>query len=177
MAKDSKTAKRYARAIFELALDENNFDDWLEKLNLICESAKNREFNMILDSSKVTVETKFKLIDQVFGSSFGKLQLNFVKLLSKNQSFLLIDEIYNQFEYEYEKQNNKVRVLLSSPYKIDDNLKNKITEVAKTISGSDPQIEEKIDKSLIGGIVIKIGDSVIDGSLKNKLKQLKRELV
>ena len=55
--------------------------------------------------------------------------------------------------------------------------KNKITEVAKTISGSDPQIEEKIDKSLIGGIVIKIGDSVIDGSLKNKLKQLKRELV
>ena len=79
MAKDSKTAKRYARAIFELALDENNFDDWLEKLNLICESAKNREFNMILDSSKVTVETKFKLIDQVFGSSFGKLQLNFVK--------------------------------------------------------------------------------------------------
>ena len=148
MAKDSKTAKRYARAIFELALDENNFDDWLEKLNLICESAKNREFNMILDSSKVTVETKFKLIDQVFGSSFGKLQLNFVKLLSKNQSFFLIDEIYNQFEYEYEKQNNKVRVLLSSPYKIDDNLKNKITEVAKTISGSVPQIEEKIDKSL-----------------------------
>ena len=132
MAKDSKTAKRYARAIFELALDENNFDDWLNKLNLICESAKNREFKMILDSSKITVETKFKLIDQVYGSSFDKLQLNFVKLLSKNQSFLLIDEIYNQFENEYEKQNNKVRVLLSSPYKIDDNLKNKITEVAKT---------------------------------------------
>ena len=106
MAKDSKTAKRYARAIFELALDENSFDDWLEKLNMICESAKNREFKMILDSSKITVETKFKLIDQVFGSSFEKLQLNFVKLLSKNQSFLLIDEIYNQFEYEYEKQNN-----------------------------------------------------------------------
>ena len=73
MAKDSKTAKRYARAIFELALDENNFDDWLNKLNLICESAKNSEFKMILDSSKITVETKFKLIDQVFLTNYSSI--------------------------------------------------------------------------------------------------------
>ena len=105
------------------------------------------------------------------------MQLNFVKLLAKNQSFVLIDEIYNQLEHEFEKYNNKVRVTLSSPFKVDSNLRNKINELIKHISGSDPQIEEKIDDTLIGGIVIKIGDTVIDGSFKNKLKQLKRELV
>jgi F-type H+-transporting ATPase subunit delta len=56
-------------------------------------------------------------------------------------------------------------------------MRTKIEDVIKDISGGKPQIEEQIDSTLIGGIVIKIGDTVIDGSIKNKLKQLKRELV
>jgi len=177
MAKDSKTAKRYARAIFELALESKDFDTWLANIKLVCESSENHEFSMVLDSSKISSEDKNSLVDKVLGSKLSDLQLNFVKLLAKNQSFVLIDEIYNQLEHEFEKYNNKVRVTLSSPFKVDSNLRNKINELIKHISGSDPQIEEKIDDTLIGGIVIKIGDTVIDGSFKNKLKQLKRELV
>ena len=177
MAKDSKTAKRYAKAIFELALESKDIDTWLTNIRMVCESAKNHEFSMILDSSKISSEDKNSLVDKVLSSKLSDLQLNFVKLLAKNQSFLLINEIYNQFEHEFEKHNNKVKVTLSSPFKVDSNLRNKINELVKNISGSDPQIEEKIDDTLIGGIVIKIGDTVIDGSFKNKLKQLKRELV
>jgi len=100
-----------------------------------------------------------------------------LKVLSKNQSFLLIDEISKQFQYELDNQSNFVKVLLTSPYKIDNHMRTKIEDVIKDISGGKPQIEEQIDSTLIGGIVIKIGDTVIDGSIKNKLKQLKRELV
>lgn len=177
MAKDSKKAKRYARAIFELASENNNFTNWSEKLNLICDSSNNNDFKLILDSSKIPPDAKYKLIEEVFGSNLDKLQLNFLKVLSKNQSFLLIDEISKQFQYELDNQSNFVKVLLTSPYKIDDHMRTKIEDVIKDISGGKPQIEEQIDSTLIGGIVIKIGDTVIDGSIKNKLKQLKRELV
>ena len=76
-----------------------------------------------------------------------------------------------------EKRNNLIRVTVTSPYKISDDLKNQILNLVNDISGADSIIEEKIDSELIGGVVIRLGDTVIDGSLKNKVKQLRRELV
>ena len=65
MAKDSKTAKRYAKAIFELALESKDIDTWLANIRLVCESAKNHEFSMILDSSKISSEHKNSMDDKV----------------------------------------------------------------------------------------------------------------
>ena len=177
MIKDIKIAKRYARAIFDIASDDQSYDDWLIKLKLISDTRAEVNFANVLNSTKLSFPKKMNLIDDVFSNKLNKLQLNFLKLLTKNQSFFIIQDIYKQFLGLVEKRNNLIRVTVTSPYKISDDLKNQILNLVNDISGSDSIIEEKIDSELIGGVVIRLGDTVIDGSMKNKVKQLRRELV
>lgn len=177
MIKDIKIAKRYARAIFDIASEDQSYDDWLNKLKLISDTRAEVNFANALNSTKLSFSKKMNLIDDVFSNKLNKLQLNFLKLLTKNQSFFIIQDIYKQFLGLVEKRNNLIRVTVTSPYKISDDLKNQILNLVNDISGSDSIIEEKIDSELIGGVVIRLGDTVIDGSMKNKVKQLRRELV
>ena len=177
MIKDIKIAKRYARAIFDIASEDQSYDDWLNKLKLISDTRAEVNFANVLNSTKLSFSKKMNLIDDVFSNKLNKLQLNFLKLLTKNQSFFIIHDIYKQFLGLIEKRNNLIRVTVTSPYKISDDLKNQILNLVNDISGADSIIEEKIDSELIGGVVIRLGDTVIDGSMKNKVKQLRRELV
>ena len=177
MIKDIKIAKRYARAIFDIASEDQSYDDWLNKLKLISDTRAEVNFANLLNSTKLSFSKKMNLIDDVFSNKLNKLQLNFLKLLTKNQSFFIIQDIYKQFLGLVEKRNNLIRVTVTSPYKISDDLKNQILNLVNDISGADSIIEEKIDSELIGGVVIRLGDTVIDGSIKNKVKQLRRELV
>ena len=177
MIKDIKIAKRYARAMFDIASEDQSYDDWLNKLKLISDTRVEVIFANALNSTKLSFSKKMNLIDDVFSNKLNKLQLNFLKLLTKNQSFFIIQDIYKQFLRLVEKRNNLIRVTVTSPYKISDDLKNQILNLVNDISGADSIIEEKIDSELIGGVVIRLGDTVIDGSIKNKVKQLRRELV
>ena len=176
MIKDIKIAKRYARAIFDIASEDQSYDDWLNKLKLISDTRAEVNFANVLNSTKLSFSKKMNLIDDVFSNKLNKLQLNFLKLLTKNQSFFIIQDIYKQFLGLVEKRNNLIRVTVTSPYQISDDLKNQILNLVNDISGADSIIEEKIDSELIGGVVIRLGDTVIDGSIKNKVKQLRREL-
>ena len=177
MIKDIKIAKRYARAIFDIASEDQSYDDWLNKLKLISDTRAEVNFANVLNSTKLSFSKKMNLIDDVFSNKLNKLQLNFLKLLTKNQSFFIIHDIYKQFLGLIEKRNNLIRVTVTSPYKISDDLKNQILNLVNDISGADSIIEEKIDSEFICGLVIILGDTVIDGSIKNKVKQLRRELV
>ena len=177
MIKDTKIAKRYARALFDIASEDQSYNDWLDKLKLISDTETDKDFAIVLNSTKISLSKKINTIDEVFKGKLNTLQLNFLKLLTKNQSFSIIQDIHKQFVGQVEKLNNIIRVSVTSPYKISDDLKDQISNLVNEISGAESVIEEKIDSELIGGVVIRLGDTVIDGSIKNKVKQLRRELV
>ena len=177
MIKDTKIAKRYARALFDIASEDQSYNDWLDKLKLISDTETDKDFAIVLNSTKISLSKKMNTIDEVFKSKLNTLQLNFLKLLTKNHSFSIIEDIHKQFLDQVEKLNNIIRVSVTSPYKISDDLKDQISNLVNEISGAESVIEEKIDSELIGGVVIRLGDTVIDGSIKNKVKQLRRELV
>ena len=177
MIKDTKIAKRYARALFDIASEDQSYNDWLDKLKLISDTEADKDFANVLNSTKISLSKKMNIIDEVFKSKLNTLQLNFLKLLTKNESFSIIQDIHKQFLDQVEKLNNIIRVSVTSPYKISDDLKDQISNLVNEISGAESVIEEKIDSQLIGGVVIRLGDTVIDGSIKNKVKQLRRELV
>ena len=177
MIKDTKIAKRYARALFDIASEDQSYNDWLDKLKLISDIGEDENFAQVLNSTKISLSKKMNVIDEVFKSQLNTLQLNFLKLLTKNESFSIIQDIHKQFLDQVEKLNNIIRVSVTSPYKISHDLKDQISNLVNEISGSESVIEERIDSELIGGVVIRLGDTVIDGSIKNKVKQLRRELV
>ena len=76
-------------------------------------------------------------IDEVFKSKLNTLQLNFLKLLTKNESFSIIQDIHKQFLDQVEKLNNIIRVSVTSPYKISHDLKDQISNLVNEISGAE----------------------------------------
>ena len=123
MIKDTKIAKRYARALFDIASEDQSYNDWLDKLKLISDIGEDENFAQVLNSTKISLSKKMNVIDEVFKSQLNTLQLNFLKLLTKNESFSIIQDIHKQFLDQVEKLNNIIRVSVTSPYKISHDLK------------------------------------------------------
>ena len=112
-----------------------------------------------------------KNIDQV---EIEKRIKRFVNILKKNNDLSLVDEIVDKFNECYRKERNISKIEITSNAKMDSAILNKIIQKFN----NQIEIEEKIDKSLIGGMVIKVNnDILIDGSVKRKLEELKKDLV
>ena len=86
MIKDTKIAKRYARALFDIASEDQSYNDWLDKLKLISDTEADKDFANVLNSTKISLSKKMNTIDEVFKSKLNTLQLNFLKLLTKNDA-------------------------------------------------------------------------------------------
>ena len=112
-----------------------------------------------------------KNVDQV---EIEKRIRKFINILKKNNDLSLVDKIVDKFHECYREERNISKIEITSGAEIDSEILNKIIHKFN----NQIEIEEKIDKSLIGGIMIKINnDTLIDGSVKRKLKELKKDLI
>ena len=78
MIKDTKIAKRYARALFDIASEDQSYNDWLDKLKLISDTEADKDFANVLNSTKISLSKKMNTIDEVFKTKLNTLQLNFL---------------------------------------------------------------------------------------------------
>ena len=112
-----------------------------------------------------------KNVDEV---EINKRVKKFINILKKNNDLSLVDKIVDKFHECYREERNISKIEITSGAEIDSEILNKIIHKFN----NQIEIEEKIDKSLIGGIMIKINnDTLIDGSVKRKLKELKKDLI
>ena len=99
---------------------------------------------------------------------------NFIKILQKNNDLSLIDKIIQQYHKHHRNQRNISKIEISSAKKLNPEILNKLVQKFN----NQIEIEETVDKSLIGGIVLKIDDDILlDGSVKKKLENLKKNLI
>ncbi|MCK4591887.1 ATP synthase F1 subunit delta [Candidatus Parcubacteria bacterium] len=116
----------------------------------------------------------YETTKNVDGFEIEKRIKNFVDILKKNNDLSLVDKIVDEYNKHHRNQRNISRIEITSSNKLNPEILNKIIQKFK----KQIEIEEKIDKSLIGGMVIKIDNSLlIDGSVKRKLEDLKKNLM
>ncbi|MBR2526487.1 ATP synthase F1 subunit delta [bacterium] len=172
-------AKRYAEALIDLGKTE--------KISLVSISADLANIQLILTKSKdlfdvltnpmISVENKEVLISEVFGNEIDPLVANFLKLLSQKNRFGLIYDIFQIFNKLLDDINNIARIEVISAIELNDSEQADIQ--AKLASKLKKQIVIKynIDKSLIAGLVVKMGDDVMDMSVARKLDEYKMALI
>ena len=166
MAENLTVARPYAQATFEIALEENNLSGWQTMLEAMAVACKDQYF---MDSLKlapnpsVAADSLISLLKDILSES-GK---NFVKVIGENNRFEVIPEIFEEFVRLREKHEKRLECDLFSDSEIES-LKDKLAKKfdCKVI------LNQKIDKTLIGGAVLKIGDKVIDASVKTSLQNL-----
>lgn len=136
----------------------------------------NVQFEQLIRGSALGRDDKLQMIDRVVTGRATPLFANFLKVLAHHGRVDLLRSIRQQVEIEHERRAGKRRVSVSSAVELSSESVATIRSSLATSLGCDPILETRIDPSLIGGLVVRVGDTVYDGSLKTQVKQLRARL-
>ena len=171
------SARRYAQAAFELALEKDEFDTWSEDLGYLAGATENAEFSEFLDAPQVTVVQKVSLLDETVGGSISPLARNLVALLASRNSVHLLPKVAEAYQEMLDAHRGIERAEITSAVALSDEQQTRVENLLKEMVGKEIVLTVRIDPQILGGIVARVGDRVIDGSTRTKLEGLRRELV
>jgi F-type H+-transporting ATPase subunit delta len=174
---DSKISVRYSRAIFQSALENKILDSVNQDMIFISEICKTDETREFLHSPIIPPSKKENIFHKMLEGNVEKITLSLIDLIVKNGRESFIPAIARNFIYETKKYKGITDSVLTTAVKVDDKVKNRITELISDIFKTNVELKENIDPEIIGGFILQIDDSYIDASIKSKLRKIKKELI
>jgi len=175
---DFETAARpYAKAIFELANEENTLQDWSDVLQLAAQVAKDEDMRALITSPSIEGEQLAEMFISVMssvkeGPEINQQVQNAVKLLVENDRLLSLPAIFEGYESLKLVAEGSIEVKVTSARKLTIKQEKAMISRLKKRLGKEVTISAEIDQSLIAGAIIKAGDLVIDGSARGRLSKL-----
>jgi len=176
MAEAITTARPYAQAAFEEAQKLGALKDWSEMLLSLAEAVGHPEVCAVVTNPRVSRQQAESLMEGLLGSQASMQQRNFVRVLVDNQRLLILPEIAAIFETLRAEAEKTVNVVVDSAFELSATQQEKIMASLKQRMGREIRLTCKIDKELLGGIVIRAGDKVIDGSARTRLGEMANAL-
>lgn len=171
MAELNTVARPYTKAVFEYAREAGALDQWSEMLATAAAVVSNETVDNVLSNPGLTHGQKAEAVISVI-ADLDEQGKNLVQLLSENDRLSLLPEVSAQFEQLKADLQKTVEVEVTSAYELDEQQQQKLTQALSTKLGQDVSLTTEIDKSIIGGVIIRTDDLVIDGSLRGRLAKL-----
>ncbi|MBE7706889.1 MAG: ATP synthase F1 subunit delta [Cyanobacteria bacterium SIG30] len=173
-----KIAKRYADALSSIAFEKKLLNDFHKDLIEVLEIYKNSpDFKQVLTSPSVDVRQKKEIIKQIFEDKISKDVYNFLFVLIDAKRFDIFETIFYCFEEKLNELNNTVNVSVVSAINLKDELKLKLQNKLSQKMNKNVYIQYEVDKNIVAGLIISIGEKIIDLSLNNKFKKIEKELI
>jgi F-type H+-transporting ATPase subunit delta len=171
----SGMAGRYATALFELALEQNAIDavrSDLEKFEALV--AENPDLSRLVRSPVFTAEQQTRALTAVLAKAdIGGLAGNFLKTVTGNRRLFAVGEMGRAFRALVARHKGEVtaQVVVAEP--LDDQKREALTGALRTVTGKTVGLDVKVDPSIIGGLIVKLGSRMVDSSLRTKLNSIK----
>ncbi|SDC10384.1 MULTISPECIES: F0F1 ATP synthase subunit delta [unclassified Candidatus Frackibacter] len=173
----NQVAKKYGRALFELAVEKGKLQDIQTELTEVVEAIKeHEELNDVIYHPQISRDKKKRLLDELFGSEVSKILLHFLKLLIDKRREKFLESILERYIELANEANEILEVEVKSAFTLSATNKTRLKNKLEQLTGKEVRLEPKVDSNLIGGLVLKIGDKVIDGSLYKHLQVMKDNL-
>lgn len=176
MFAESTLARPYARAAFDTARDAGAVEEWRQALGLAAEIAATPELRALTGDPRVSGEQLLELFTDVGGDVFFESFCNFLKVLLANDRLPLLVEIAAQFEQLRRAAEQRVPVRVSTAIELDDQQRQRLAERLSRRLGAEVEMQTEVDESLLGGLIVRAGDQVIDASIRGRLERLGRQL-
>ena len=171
-----QSARRFAQAAFQIAQEADQLSEWRDDLTTITRALGSEGLATLLDSPQMPVETKLKVLDEVLGDGVGPLPRILVGLLASRSAVVVVPEIVDHFEAMLDASQGVVRADVTTAVKLSADQTAQLTKTLSEVVGADVKVETRVDPAVLGGMVARVGDRVIDGSLRTKLQTMKREI-
>jgi F-type H+-transporting ATPase subunit delta len=170
------SGKRYAQAAFELALEKNELESWRAGLKRVAELSGNEELMALLQSPRVPFDAKKDLLRKQLGE-IHPLVSNLAFLLVGKGIFGLTGDIFKQFNNLLDAHQGMERAEVTAAVPLSDEEKGIISSRLGKFVGRKVAVDAQVDASLIGGFIARVGDMLIDGSIRQRLESLKKSLI
>ena len=172
MAELATLARPYANAAFEIAKNDGELDRWSRMLLLLAAATDHESVQTLLSAPDVDETTKAYRLQEVIGPELNDRGRRFLQVLAGNKRLPLLGEIHTQFEVLRAEEQATLDVTVTSAFPLADEELERLKERLSKRFEREVNMASAVDASLIGGAVIRAGDTVIDGSVRGKLKKL-----
>ena len=169
------TPKRYAQALFQIAREHGTEEAWLEGLRQAQQSLSEPPVSIYLAAPQVRLDQKDSVIQQVM-AGLDTLPSNMVRLLASRHSLALLPKVVLAYEALLDELRGRVRVQATSAVAVDRGRRDRLQELLKGALEREVVLSVGEDPAIIGGLIVRIGDRVIDGSTSARLEALGRRL-
>ncbi len=176
MAELTTLARPYAKAAFEYAQAHQQLASWSAMLGLAAAISQDETMRRVLAAPRLTSAEKASAFNEVAGDKFDAQVQNFISVLSENNRLALLPEIAALFEQYKAEQEQTVEVEVTSAFALSAEQQDKLAKVLSARLSREVRLHVVEDASLIGGVVIRAGDLVMDGSGRGKLAKLAEAL-
>lgn len=171
----SKAAKRYATALLETAKEQKNVEETLKDILFIKNTIDDsKELAKFLKSPVINPSDKEAALQTIFGKEVNKLTNEFINLVSTKERTPILTEIVNAFIEQYNHFEGIIEIEVRTAKKLDDAQVKELQKVLEKTTSKRVEMNLKEQPDLRGGLLVKIHDTVIDGTIKHKLEQLEQ---
>ena len=171
-------SKTYGDALFAVAVEENRMDEFLEAAVGLSEIlSTNKDFSELMNHPKIMKEDKIKIVEETFATRVPKELLGLMTLMVEKGRANEIQAVFDYFIMLVKEEKKIGQAVVTTAVELRDTQKEQVTKkLLETTKYESFEMHYEVDESLIGGMVIRIGDRVVDSSIKTKLNNLSREL-
>jgi F-type H+-transporting ATPase subunit delta len=175
MAKNANP-RRYAQAVFEIALGKNELDRWQADLQKIIGAANVADFLDVLDSPRIEFKNKARLLKESLGD-INPLALNLMLLLIERSEVKLITEIAAMYGSLMDKYHGVETAEVVTAVTLNDEEKEALAAKLGAVVDAKVELKTEVEPGILGGIIARVGGKLLDGSTRSKLVALKKDLV
>lgn len=176
MSELTTLARPYAKAAFEVARQAGQLAEWSAMLAFAAEAVKAPQLGVLLKHPKLTNAQRADLVIDVCEGRINAAGQNFIRVLADNQRLALLPEISGLFEAMKALVEQTVDVSVATPFAMTGEQENTLAQALSRKLQRKVSVKSEVDPSLIGGVVIRTGDLVIDASVRGKLAKLAEAL-
>jgi F-type H+-transporting ATPase subunit delta len=171
----TRAASRYAKSFLGLSIEQGVLEQTYADMKLIAQvCSENHDFVTFLKSPIIKTDKKQAVLKEVFAGKLNKVTEAFIRLITDKKREIYLAEIAHEFISQYKENKKILTAVVITANGIDDSIRKQVMDIVKGTGKSDVVLEEKINKDLIGGFVLRVGDKQIDASIAHKLNLLKR---
>jgi F-type H+-transporting ATPase subunit delta len=167
-------ARVYAEALFEAAKEKGNLDAIHEQLGQFADAlAENKEMQTFLFSPYFSSAEKLEGLEKALSGAEPELS-NFLALLVEKHRMPVIFRIRRQFDELWKRENKRLDVTVTSAVELDPDVVEAIGKRIEEQTGQTIELESKVDEDVLGGVVLQVGNVILDASIRNRLDKLRK---
>lgn len=177
MARRSSTARRYAEAAFEVAMRDGTLERWRAELDQAADLAGDRRATTILANPSIPIDKRSAVLEELLADRVSKPVLNLLQLLLRRGRMEELPRVAAEFRRLDDERQGIVHATVTAAAELTQDEIRELTARLERSTGGRIALDVEVDPSLLGGLVVRVGDRMIDGSVRGRLERLRNQLL